>query len=71
MQEMVGEFRRTRERVRGFVAEAQGDFRNRFFASRSLGDLNAYQWLLVVGQHRARHVLQIEQVMAHADYPAA
>ena len=37
MREMVGEFRRTRERVRGFVAEALGVFRNRFFAHRSLG----------------------------------
>ncbi len=71
MPEMLEEFRKTRERVRGFVAEAQGDFRSHFFAHRSLGDLDAYQWLLVVGQHRMRHALQIEQVMAHADYPAA
>jgi hypothetical protein len=71
MAEMLEEFRKTQERVRGFVAEAQGDFRSHFFAHRSLGDLDAYQWLLVVGQHRARHALQIEQVTAHADYPAA
>lgn len=71
MAEMVEEFRKTRERVRGFVAEAQGDFRSHFFAHRSLGDLDAYQWLLVVAQHRARHALQIEQVIAHADYPTA
>jgi hypothetical protein len=69
--EMMEEFRRIRERVRTFVADVQGDLRGRFFAHRSLGDLDAYQWLLVVGQHRARHALQIEQVMAHANYPAA
>jgi hypothetical protein len=71
MAEMMEEFRDIRERVRTFAAEAQGDLRNHFFAHRSLGDLDAYQWLLVVGQHRARHALQIEQVMAHPNYPAA
>ena len=71
MQEMMEEFRGIRERVRTFAAGAQGDLRSHFFAHRSLGDLDAYQWLLVVGQHRARHALQIEQVMAHPNYPAA
>jgi hypothetical protein len=71
MQEMMEEFGAIRERVRAFAADAQGDLRSHFFAHRSLGDLDAYQWLLVVGQHRARHALQIEEVMAHPDYPAA
>lgn len=69
MAEMLEEFRKTQERVRLFVAEAQGDLRSRFFAHRSLGDLDAYQWLLVVGQHRARHALQIQEVTAHPGYP--
>jgi hypothetical protein len=71
MAEMMEEFRRTRERVRDFVVAVQGDLRGRFFAHRSLGDLDAYQWLLVVGQHRARHALQIEEVMGHPGYPKA
>lgn len=66
---MLEEFSKTRERVRTFAAETQGDFRSHFFAHRSLGDLDAYQWLLVVGQHRARHALQIEEVMRHSAYP--
>jgi len=69
MAEMLEEFRKTQERVRVFVVEVQGDLRSRFFAHRSLGDLDAYQWLLVVGQHRARHALQIQEVMAHPGYP--
>jgi len=69
MQEMLEEFRRARERVRTFAAEAQGDLRNHFFAHLALGDLDAYQWLMVVGQHRARHALQIEEVIRHAAYP--
>jgi hypothetical protein len=66
---MLEEFRRARERVRTFAAEAQGDLRNHFFAHLALGDLDAYQWLMVVGQHRARHALQIEEVIRHAAYP--
>jgi hypothetical protein len=69
MAEMMEEFRRTRERVRRFAAETNGDFRSHFFAHRSLGDLDAYQWLLVVGQHRLRHALQIQEVMGHPGYP--
>jgi len=69
MAEMMEEFRKTRERVRTFVVNVQGDLRGRFFAHRSLGNLDAYQWLLVVGQHRARHALQVEQVITHAGYP--
>jgi hypothetical protein len=71
MQAMMAELRRTAERVRTFVMEVQGDLRGYFFAHRSLGDLDAYQWLLVVGQHRARHALQIAEVMGHPAYPFA
>lgn len=70
MAEMMEEFRRTRGRVRAFAEEVQGDLRRHFFAHRSLGDLDAYQWLLVVGQHRARHALQIGEVKKHPGYPA-
>lgn len=69
MQEMMAELGKTRARVRAFAAGAQGDLRSRFFAHRSLGDLDAYQWLLVLGQHRARHALQIQEVMTHRDFP--
>ncbi|HVW07940.1 MAG TPA: DinB family protein [Bryobacteraceae bacterium] len=71
MREMMAEFGKIRERVRAFAADVQGDLRSRFFAHRSLGDLDAYQWLLVLGQHRARHALQIEEVIAHRDFPRA
>jgi hypothetical protein len=69
MAEMMDEFQRTRGRMRAFVEEVQGDLRVRFFAHRSLGDLDGYQWLLVVGQHRARHALQIEEVKRDSRYP--
>jgi hypothetical protein len=71
MREMLEEFRKARGRVRTFVEETQADLRGHFFAHRSLGDLDGYQWLLVVGQHGERHARQIEEIMAHPGYPSA
>jgi hypothetical protein len=53
------------------VEEIWGDGRG-FKADRSLsglGDLDCYQWLLVVGQHSLRHALQIGEIKASAGYP--
>jgi DinB family protein len=36
----------------------------------ALGDLDAYQWLLLLASHTERHVQQIEEVKAAAGYPA-
>jgi hypothetical protein len=35
-----------------------------------LGDLSAYQWLLLLASHTERHVAQIEEVKTHPGYPA-
>ena len=36
----------------------------------ALGPINAYQWLMVMGAHEARHRAQIERVKEDANYPA-
>jgi DinB superfamily len=36
----------------------------------ALGELNLYQWLLLLGEHEERHRLQIEMVKASAGFPA-
>ncbi len=36
-----------------------------------LGELNFYQWLAVVGAHDAKHLVQIEAIASHADFPSA
>jgi hypothetical protein len=69
--EMVAEFQKTRAQTRAFVAEIQGDLRSHFFAHIALGDLDCYQWLVVMAQHGARHALQIEQIKADPAYPSA
>jgi hypothetical protein len=73
--EMLEELRKTRARTKAFVAEVfaqenQADLRSHFFAHVALGDLDCYQWLLVMAQHGSRHALQIEEIKADPAYPA-
>jgi hypothetical protein len=69
-EEMIAELRRTRAATTRFVAETQADLRSHFFAHVAFGDLDCYQWLVVMGQHGARHAFQIEEIQADPAYPA-
>ena len=71
MGEMVAELRKTRARTMEFVAETQADLRGHFFPHIAFGDLDCYQWLVVLGQHGMRHALQIEEIKADPAYPTA
>jgi hypothetical protein len=69
--EMIAELRRTRAGTLAFAAETQAELRDHFFPHIAFGDLDCYQWLVVLGQHGARHALQIEEIMADPGYPAS
>jgi hypothetical protein len=69
--ELIAEFRRRRARTIGFAEECQADLRGHFFAHITLGDLDCYQWLLVLSQHAMRHALQIEEIKADPAYPVS
>jgi hypothetical protein len=69
--EMVAEFRKTRAETITFVEQIHGDLRSHFFAHVALGDLDCYQWLVVMAQHASRHASQIEQIKADPAYPAS
>ena len=66
---MVSELRKTRARTLAFAAVTDADLREYFFPHIAFGDLDCYQWLVVVGQHATRHALQIEQIKANPAYP--
>ncbi len=68
--DIVVHLRAARASTIAFVAESDADLRNRFFAHIAFGDLDCYQWLLLLGRHTLRHARQIERVMAHPAYPA-
>ncbi|WP_128912519.1 DinB family protein [Granulicella sibirica] len=66
---MVDELRQARARTVAFAGATNASLRSHFFTHVAFGDLDGYQWLLLIGQHTARHVLQIEQVMADPGFP--
>jgi hypothetical protein len=68
--EMMEQLKKTRARTLAFAAETQADLRDHFFPHMALGDLDCYQWLVVLSQHGARHALQIEEIKADPAYPA-
>jgi hypothetical protein len=69
--ELIQELRAIRARTIAFAGKTQADLRNYFFPHIAFGDLDCYQWLVVLGQHAERHALQIEEIKAHPGYPAS
>jgi DinB superfamily len=67
--EMVAELRKARVRTVAFVAETHANLRDHFFRHIAFGDLDCYQWLMLIGQHTYRHALQIEEIKANVAYP--
>jgi uncharacterized damage-inducible protein DinB len=68
---LLGEFRARRERTLQFTSSSDGDFRNHFFAHIALGELDCYQWLVVLSLHGGRHAQQIEEIKSDPAFPRA
>ena len=69
--ELIAEFERTRQNTLEFATQTDGDLRCRAFPHALFGDLDCYQWLLLLGGHCARHTTQIEEVKADPAFPVA
>jgi hypothetical protein len=69
--ELLAEFRKTRQRTTEFAATTHGDLRSYFHTHGAFGELDCYQWLIVLSLHGARHAQQIEEIQAAAAYPLA
>jgi DinB superfamily len=67
--ELIAEFRKARARTLKFAAETECDLRGHFFPHIVFGDLDCYQWLVVLGQHTLRHCLQIEEILGDEWFP--
>ena len=66
---MLAELGRERAQTIAFAEETIADLRGHLFAHVAFGDLDGYQWLMLLATHMARHVLQIEQVKADTNWP--
>jgi hypothetical protein len=68
--ELIAALRKERAETVAFVSETDATLRDHFFPHIAFGDLDCYQWLVVLGQHGFRHALQIEEIKADPSYPA-
>jgi DinB superfamily len=70
-EQLLKEFKETRQRTREFAASTDADLRRHFRPHPVHGDLDCYQWLLLVASHCDRHRTQSEEVKATAGFPRA
>ncbi len=70
-ERLVGEFEATRKRTSDFLASTQVPLRQYAFPHPRFGQVDCYQWLLLVAGHGERHRQQVEEVIADAGFPRA
>jgi len=69
--ELMQQFDAARKRTRQFAAATDADLRSYFNRHPVLGDLDCYQWLLLLASHCDRHRAQGEEVKADPGFPRA
>jgi len=68
-EELVKAFNASRDKTIRYIKETQEDLRSHFHAHPVLKDLDAYQWLIFMSGHSARHTAQINEVKEDPGYP--
>jgi uncharacterized damage-inducible protein DinB len=69
--QLMKEFEAARRQTRDFAASTDADLRQHFYKHPVFGDLDMYQWLLLITAHCDRHRAQSEEVMASPGFPRA
>ena len=64
--ESLGEFRKLRSTMKDYAKTTSDDLRSRKTLD---GNIDVYQWFLMISTHSQRHILQIREIKAHASYP--
>jgi hypothetical protein len=59
--------RKLRATIMDYAKNTQEDPRSRKLLE---GNMDVYQWVLMISTHSQRHILQIREIKAHAGYPA-
>lgn len=69
MEEAMKAFKRVRVRTIKFVKKSKADLRHHFAPNPVFGNLDTYQWTLHAAAHSIRHIEQIEEILAHENFP--
>ncbi len=70
-EELLRAFEAARQRTYDFARTTDGDLRHHFAPHPIFGDLDCYQWLMLLSAHCDRHMAQGEEVRADAGFPRA
>ena len=62
----LASFRKLRSTMRDYAQSTNEDLRSRKLLE---GNMDVYQWFLMISTHSQRHILQIREVKAHSGYP--
>jgi hypothetical protein len=68
--DLAEEFRKTRQRSAEFVRGLDSDLRCHFQTHGGFGEIDCYQWLILLSLHGARHAEQMEEIRASKAFPA-
>lgn len=58
--------RALRATIRDYAATTKEDLRGRLLTG---GNMDVYQWVLMISTHSQRHIMQIREIKAHSKYP--
>lgn len=64
--ESLASFRQLRATMMRVARDSQEDMRGRKLLE---GNMDVYQWFLMISTHAQRHILQIREIKAHPAYP--
>lgn len=67
--ELVKSFNTSRDKTINYIQTTQEDLRSHFGPHPILKDLDAYQWIILISAHSARHTDQIKEVKADPNFP--
>jgi len=66
IKDSLGEFRKLRTTMRDYASTTQDGLRSRRLID---GNMDVYQWFLMISSHSQRHILQIREIKADAHFP--
>ena len=66
VQGSLGEFRKLRATMLEYARTTENDLRSRRLLE---GNMDVFQWFLMISSHSQRHILQIREIKAHTAYP--
>lgn len=68
-EELAKDFAASRDKTIAYVKETGDDLRGHSMAHPALKTIDAYQWVLLLAAHSARHTAQIEEIKADPQFP--